>query len=43
MKYLSKKMCGHGVSVNKKSADCLFHIVCDFWEPVCEEENMMLQ
>ena len=26
----SKKMCGHGVSVNQRSEVCLSHIVCDF-------------
>ena len=30
MKDCSKKMCGHGVSVNQRSDVCLLHIVCDF-------------
>ena len=30
MKGRSKKMCGHGVSVNQKSDVCYLHIVCDF-------------
>ena len=30
MKGRSKKMCGHGVSVNQRSDVCLLHIVCDF-------------
>ena len=30
MKDRSKKMCGHGVSVNQRSEVCYLHIVCDF-------------
>ena len=30
MKGRTKKMCGHGVSVNLGSEDCSLHIVCDF-------------
>ena len=30
MKHCSKKLCGHGMSVNKRSKDCSLHIVSDF-------------
>ena len=46
MKGRSKKMCGHGVSVNQKSDVCESHIVCDFLfygYPCSKNENISLQ
>ena len=43
MKDRSKKMCGHGVSVNQRSDVCLLHIVCDFGYPCSKKVNMALQ
>ena len=46
MKDCSKKMCGHGVSVNQINVVCLLHIVCDFLfygYPCSKKENMALQ
>ena len=39
MKDLSKKTCGHGVSVKKKSEDCSFHFVCGFYGYSCAKRK----
>ena len=46
MKGRSKKMCGHGMSVNQRSNVCQLHIDSDFLfngYPCSKKENMALQ
>ena len=46
MKDRSKKMCGHGVSVNQRSDVCYLHFVCDFMfngYPCSKQENIVFQ
>ena len=46
MKDCSKKICGHGASVNRRSDVCYLHTVCNFLcygYPCSKKENMALQ